>query len=139
MALNGLINKGVPEDWAVHMMGHELTALYGIDHARTLAILAPSHFKYNFESKKGKLTQYAERVWNVSVGTEDEKAKAGIEKTEEFFHSLDIKTQLSEYTDNFVGTAEHVSKRFAERGWIGLGENQSLNPEDVEKIIEMSY
>ena len=139
MALNGLINKGVPEDWAVHMMGHELTALYGIDHARTLAILAPSHFKYNFESKKNKLAQYAERVWNVTEGTEDEKAKAGIEKTEAFFHSLDIKTQLSEYTDDYKGTAEHISKRFTERGWIGLGENQSLNPEDVEKIIEMSY
>ena len=139
MALNGLINKGVPEDWAVHMMGHELTALFGIDHARTLAILAPSHFKYNFESKKNKLAQYAERVWNVTEGTEDEKAKAGIDKTESFFHSLDIKTQLSEYTDEYKGTAEHISKRFTERGWIGLGENQSLNPEDVEKIIEMSY
>ncbi len=79
MALNGLINRGVPEDWAVHMMGHELTALFGIDHARTLAILAPSHFKYNFESKKNKLAQYAERVWNVTEGTEDEKAKAGID------------------------------------------------------------
>ena len=139
MALNGLINRGVPEDWAVHMMGHELTALFGIDHARTLAILAPSHFKYNFESKKNKLAQYAERVWNVTEGTEDEKAKAGIEKTEAFFHSLDIKTQLSEYTDDYKGTAEHISKRFTERGWVGLGENQSLNPEDVEKIIEMSY
>ena len=139
MALNGLINRGVPEDWAVHMMGHELTASFGIDHARTLAILAPSHFKYNFESKKNKLAQYAERVWNVTEGTEDEKAKAGIEKTEAFFHSLDIKTQLSEYTDDYKGTAEHISKRFTERGWVGLGENQSLNPEDVEKIIEMSY
>ena len=139
MALNGLINRGVPEDWAVHMMGHELTALFGIDHACTLAILAPSHFKYNFESKKSKLAQYAERVWNVTEGTEDEKAKAGIEKTEAFFHSLDIKTQLSEYTDDYKGTAEHISKRFTERGWVGLGENQSLNPEDVEKIIEMSY
>ena len=139
MALNGLINKGVPEDWAVHMMGHELTALFGIDHARTLAILAPSHFNYNFESKKNKMAQYAERVWNVTEGTEDEKAKAGIDKTESFFHSLDIKTHLSEYTDDYKGTAEHISKRFTVRGWIGLGENQSLNPEDVEKIIEMSY
>ena len=139
MALNGLINKGVPEDWSVHMMGHELTALFGIDHARTLAILAPSHFKYNFESKKSKMAQYAERVWNVTRGTEDEKANAGIEKTETFFHSLDIKTQLSEYTDDYKGTAEHISKRFTERGWTGLGENHSLNPDDVEKIIEMSY
>lgn len=139
MALNGLINKGVPEDWAVHMMGHELTALFGIDHACTLAIITPSHYRYNFEAKKAKLAQYAERVWNVTEGTEDEKAKIGIEKTEEFFHSLDIKTKLSEYTDNYSGTAEEVAKRFTERSWTGLGENGTLTPDDAKKIIEMSY
>ncbi|NLZ94312.1 MAG: iron-containing alcohol dehydrogenase [Bacteroidales bacterium] len=139
MALNGLISKGVPEDWAVHMMGHELTALFGIDHARTLAILAPSHFKYNFDAKKAKLAQYAERVWNVIEGSEEEKANSAIEKTEEFFHSLSIKTKLSEYTDDYAGTAEEIAKRFTERKWIGLGENRSLNPEDAKKIVEMSY
>lgn len=139
MALNGLINKGVPEDWAVHIMGHELTALFGIDHARTLAILIPSHYNYNFESKKAKLAQYAERVWNVSEGTEEEKAKRAIIKTEAFFNSLDIKTKLSEYTDDYEGTAEQVAKRFTKRRWTKLGEHQSLNPDDVEKIIEMSY
>ncbi|MDD2475336.1 MAG: iron-containing alcohol dehydrogenase [Dysgonamonadaceae bacterium] len=139
MALNGLINKGVPEDWAVHKMGHELTAFFGIDHARTLAIIAPSHYRHNFETKKAKLAQYAERIWNIKEGSEEEKATAGIEKTEEFFHSLGIKTKLSEYTDNYSETAEKVSKRFAERRWIGLGENRSLKPEDVETIIKMSY
>lgn len=139
MALNGLIQKGVPNDWAVHAMGHELTALFGIDHARTLAIIAPSHYTYNFESKKKKLAQYAERVWNVTEGTIEEKAKAGIEKTRDFFQSLDIKTKLSEYTDEYEGTAEIISKRFTERGWLGLGEYQKLTPADVEKIVEMSY
>lgn len=139
MALNGLISKGVPEDWAVHMMGHELTALFGIDHARTLAILAPSHFQYNFEAKKTKLAQYAERVWSVTEGDEEQKAKAGIQKTEEFFHSLGIKTKLSEYTDDYKGTAEKIAERFTERKWIGLGENRSLKPHDVHKIVEMSY
>ena len=139
MALNGLINKGVSEDWSVHMMGHELTALFGIDHARTLAILAPSHYRYNFETKKGKLTQYAERVWNVTEGTEEEKANTAIQKTEEFFHSLGIKTKLSEYTNDYAGTAEEVAKRFKERGWIGLGEHKSLKPDDAKKIVEMSY
>lgn len=139
MALNGLIGEGVPQDWAVHMMGHELTALFGIDHARTLAIIAPSHYRYNLDSKKEKLAQYAERIWNVNSGTLEEKAKAGIEKTEEFFHSLGIKTRLSEYTEDYSGTAEMVSKRFTERGWLGLGENHNVTPDDVAKIIEMSY
>jgi len=64
MALNGLIQKGVPTDWAVHAIGHELTVFFGIDHARTLAIIAPSHYRFNFESKKSKIsTMCGTRVW----------------------------------------------------------------------------
>ncbi|WP_456376296.1 iron-containing alcohol dehydrogenase, partial [Lutibacter sp.] len=139
MALNGLIQKGVPSDWAIHMMGHELTALFGIDHACTLAIITESHYTYNLESKKEKLAQYAERVWNVSEGTTEEKALAGINKTTAFFQSLGIKTKLSEYTEDYKGTAQIISKRFTNRGWKGLGEHGKITPSDVEKIVEMSY
>ncbi|HZJ35057.1 MAG TPA: iron-containing alcohol dehydrogenase [Gillisia sp.] len=139
MALNGLIQKGVPTDWAVHAIGHELTALFGIDHARTLAVIAPSHYKYNFEAKKEKLAQYAERVWNITEGSTDEKALAAIEKTERFFNELGIDTKLSQYTKDYSGTAELISKRFTERGWLGLGEHKSLKPSDVEKIVTMAY
>jgi NADP-dependent alcohol dehydrogenase len=139
MALNGLIQKGVPTDWAVHAMGHELTALFGIDHARTLAIIAPSHYKFNFETKKEKLAQYAERVWNITEGTIDAKAFAAIEKTVDFFHELGIDTKLSDYTKDYEGTAEVISKRFTDRGWLGLGEHKSLSPDKVEKIVKMAY
>ncbi|MET3112693.1 NADP-dependent alcohol dehydrogenase [Pedobacter sp. CG_S7] len=139
MALNGLIQKGVPTDWAVHAMGHELTALFGIDHARTLAVVAPSHYRYNFEAKKEKLAQYGKRVWGLTEGSTEEIAQVAISKTEDFFHSLEIETKLSEYTTDYKGTAEKISKRFTERGWLGLGEHKTLAPSDVEKIIEMSY
>ncbi|MBI9035100.1 MAG: iron-containing alcohol dehydrogenase [Bacteroidales bacterium] len=139
MALNGLIQQGVPSDWAVHMMGHELTAIFGIDHARTLAIIAPSHYRYNIESKKEKLAQYAERVWNVTEGSTLEKASQGIEKTISFFHSLGIKTTLSDYTEEYSGVAEKIAKRFTEREWNGIGEKGTLSPADVEKIVKMSY
>ena len=139
MALNGLIQQGVPGDWAVHSMGHELTAMYGIDHARTLAILAGNHYRYNFETKKEKLAQYAERVWNVTDGTLEEKAHAGINKTDEFFKSLGIDIKLSDYTQDYEETGSIVAKRFTERGWDGLGEHKSLTPTDAQKIIEMSY
>jgi NADP-dependent alcohol dehydrogenase len=139
MALNGLIQKGVPSDWAIHMIGHELTALYGIDHARTLAIITESHYTVNLEDKKEKLAQYAERVWNVTEGTLEEKALAGIEKTTAFFHSLGIDTKLSDYTKDYKGTAEIISKRFEERGWKGIGEKGKVTPTIVEKIVEMSY
>ncbi|SDT08782.1 iron-containing alcohol dehydrogenase [Winogradskyella sediminis] len=139
MALNGLIQKGVPTDWAVHAMGHELTALFGIDHARTLAIIAPSHYKFNFEAKKEKLAQYAERVWNITEGSTDDKAYAAIEKTVAFFHELGIDTKLSDYTKDYEGTAEKIAKRFTDRGWKTLGEHQSLSPDKVEKIVKMAY
>jgi NADP-dependent alcohol dehydrogenase len=139
MALNGLIQKGVPTDWAIHGMGHELTALFGIDHARTLAVLTPSHYKFNFETKKEKLAQYAERVWNITEGSLEEKAYAAIDKTEAFFHELGIDTRLSEYTKEYEGTAEEIAKRFTKRGWLGLGEHQSLSPDKVEKIVKMAY
>jgi NADP-dependent alcohol dehydrogenase len=139
MALNGLIQKGVPNDWAVHAMGHELTAMYGIDHARTLSIIAPSHYRYNFEAKKEKLAQYAERIWGITEGSVEEKAQAAISKTEDFFHSLGIQTRLSEYTSDYKGTAEKIAERFTTRGWMGLGERRNLKPSDVEKIVEMSY
>ncbi|WNH10312.1 iron-containing alcohol dehydrogenase [Thalassobellus suaedae] len=139
MALNGLIQKGVPTDWAVHAMGHELTALFGIDHARTLAVIAPSHYKFNFEAKKEKLAQYGERVWNITEGSTDDKAYAAIEKTVAFFHDLGIDTKLSDYTKDYEGTAEEIAKRFTDRGWTGLGEHQSLSPEKVEKIVKMAY
>jgi NADP-dependent alcohol dehydrogenase len=139
MALNGLIQKGVPTDWAVHAMGHELTAQFGIDHARTLAVIAPSHYRYNLQAKKEKLAQYGKRVWGINEGDTLAIAKAAIVKTEDFFHSLEIDTKLSDYTDDYKGTAEKIAKRFTERGWIGLGEHKTLAPSDVEKIIEMSY
>lgn len=138
LALNGLIQKGVPGDWAVHMMGHELTALFGIDHARTLAIVLPSHYRFNFESKKEKLAQYGKRVWGITDGSTDEIAHAAIARTEEFFHTLEIQTLLSEYTEDYKGTAEKIFGRFTERGWV-LGEHKTLTPANVKEIIEMSY
>jgi NADP-dependent alcohol dehydrogenase len=97
MALNGLIGMGVPQDWNTHMIGHEITALFGIDHAKTLAIVQPAVWKVRKQQKKQKLLQYADRVWGIKKGSEDEKIALAIAKTEEFFHSLGIKTRLSDY------------------------------------------
>ena len=139
MALNGLIQKGVPTDWAIHAMGHELTSLYGIDHARTLSIVAGSHYRYNFEAKKDKLAQYAERVWNITDGTVDDKAKKAIEKTELFFKSLEMPIALSEVVENPDGTAEKIEQTFIDRGWVMLGDRGQVRPKDAKAIIEMCY
>ena len=138
MALNGLIQKGVPSDWATHMIGHELTALYGIDHARTLAIIGPNLYKVMFETKKAKLAQYGQRIFNLT-GSEDEIAKEAINKTVAFFHTMGMQTQLSDYIKDFEKTADFIAKRFEERGWKGLGEKQNITPEKVREIVTASY
>lgn len=138
MALNGLIQKGVPSDWATHMIGHELTALYEIDHARTLAIIAPNLYRVMFDTKKEKLTQYGKRVWNIK-GTDEEIAIKAIEKTVDFLHTMGMKTKLSENTEDYQNTAAIIVNRFESRGWKALGEKQNITPEKVREIVEMSY
>ncbi|NHN25450.1 iron-containing alcohol dehydrogenase [Flavobacterium jejuense] len=139
MALNGLIQKGVPSDWATHMIGHELTALYEIDHARTLAIIGPNLYKVMFDTKKDKLAQYGKRVWNISGDSTEAIAEKALEKTVDFLHKMGMKTKLSENTENYEKTADFIVNRFEERGWKALGEKQNITPEKVREIVEMSY
>ena len=139
MALNGLIQKGVPSDWATHMIGHELTALYEIDHARTLAIIGPNLYRVMFETKKEKLAQYGERVWKVKGNTIEEKAKQAIEKTVEFLISMGMPTSISSQTQEYAKTADFIVNRFEERGWKAMGEKQNITLEKVREIVEMSY
>ena len=138
MALNGLIQKGVPSDWATHMIGHELTVLYGIDHARTLAIIGPNLYRVMFETKKEKLAQYGKRIFGLT-GNEDEIANEAIIKTVQFFHAMGMQTKLSDYTEDFAKTADFIVNRFQERGWLGLGEKQNITLAKVKEIVEMSY
>lgn len=134
-ALNGNLRCGVPTDWATHMIGHELTAIYGIDHARTLAIIGPRLFENQFDNKKEKLVQYGKRVWGLN-GSNDEVAKAAIERTESFFHSLGIHTHISEYSTETDHIAEIIAERFEKRGWLAMGERQAITPDDVRSIVE---
>jgi NADP-dependent alcohol dehydrogenase len=134
-ALLGFLRCGVPTDWTTHMIGHELTALYGIDHARTLAIIAPRLYENQFENKKAKLVQYGKRVWDLT-GTEDEIAHQAIAKTEAFFHQLGIPTHISSYTESGDEAPEIIRNRFIERGWTAMGERQAITTDDVFAIVE---
>jgi NADP-dependent alcohol dehydrogenase len=138
MALNGLIQKGVPSDWATHMIGHELTALYNIDHARTLAIIGPNLYRVLFEPKKEKLAQYGKRVFQLT-GTDEEIAREAIGATVAFYHIMGMKTKISENASNIENTADFIVNRFEERGWKALGERQNITLEKVKEIVEMSY
>ena len=132
MALNGLIAAGVPEDWATHQIGHEITALAGLDHAQTLAIVWPGLQRVMEEEKREKLLQFGKRVWNV------DDAEAAIAKTEEFFRSLGVGTRFSDYPS--VGDADAlidtIVARFEERGTL-LGERSDIDYRKVREILEL--
>lgn len=135
MALNGLLSCGVPGDWSVHTIGHELTAMHNIDHARTLAIVLPGIWKVLMEEKKDKLLQYGKRVWNITEGSEDERAAKAIEVTVEFFESLGVKTRLGDYGIT-SDTINRIAERFEQRGWTGIGDRKLVTPAIVKKVLE---
>jgi len=137
MALNGLIGLGVPQDWATHMIGHELTALAGLDHAQTLAIVLPGVLEVERERKREKLLQYAARVWGVAEGDEDARITGAISRTRAFFEKLGVPTRLSAY-----GLAPEIAAQAAERlerrGWIKLGEHGEVGPAAVRRALAAS-
>lgn len=138
LATNGLIGSGVPQDWSTHMVGHEITALYGLDHAQTLAIVLPSLLEVLKDEKKEKLLQYSERIWNIADDLPTtEKITLAIEKTRTFFETMGIKTRLSDYglEENVI---EKIIASLEAHGMVKLGEQGIVTPNVVRKILELS-
>jgi NADP-dependent alcohol dehydrogenase len=135
MALNGLIVAGVPEDWSTHMIGHELTALHGIDHARTLAVVLPANMQVRRDAKRAKLLQYAERVWQITEGSEEQRIDAAIAHTRGFFESLGVPTRLRDYDIGAAQIATVVSQLKA-HGMDNLGERQDVTLAVSRQILE---
>ena len=133
MGLNGYVAMGVTEDWSTHMIGHELTALHGITHGETLAIVFPGTLRVVREQKRGKILQYAQRVLGINAGSEDEVIDEAIRRTEEFFRSLGLTTRL---TENNIGeeTICEIERRFTERG-AAYGEAANVNGVIAAQIL----
>jgi NADP-dependent alcohol dehydrogenase len=136
-ALNGAIGMGVPQDWASHMIGHELTALHNIDHARTLAVVLPSLLQVQRSGKRGKLLQYADRVWDLRDGSEEARIDGAIANTRTFYESLGLPTRLADYGVK-IDTAAEVARRLAARGMTQLGERGDITPARVEEILRLA-
>jgi NADP-dependent alcohol dehydrogenase len=138
MALNGIIGAGVPQDWATHMIGHEITALFGIDHGQTLAIVLPALLDVRRDKKRAKLLQYAERVWNITAGSEDERIDQAIAKTRAFFESLGVKTHLSEHGVTEKGI-EDVIRNLDQHGMRALSEAGDQTLDVTRAILKKAF
>jgi NADP-dependent alcohol dehydrogenase len=134
MALNGLIGAGVPQDWATHMIGHELTGAYKIDHARTLSIVLPAVMKVCTDTKREKLLQYAERIWNLTEGDEDSRINRAIELTEQFFETMQVPTRLA-HVDLGEASIDGLIENLTRHGMVKLGEHGAITPDISRKIL----
>ncbi|MFT7126957.1 MAG: NADP-dependent alcohol dehydrogenase [Pseudoalteromonas tetraodonis] len=134
MALNGLIGSGVPQDWTTHMIGHELTGAYGIDHARTLSIVLPAVMKVRKEAKREKLLQYAERIWNLTEGDDDSRIDRAIELTEQFFDAMQVPTRLS-HIDLGETEIDGLIDKLTQHGMVKLGEHREVTPAISREIL----
>ncbi len=135
-ALNGHLALGVPTDWATHLIGHEISALTDLPHARTLACVLPSLLQYQRSRKKAKLAQYGRAVWNL-CGGDDRVAEMAIDATVRFFHSLGVATTLSSYTSD-TSIIDEIVCRFARRSG-GLGEHKDLDSQGVSAILQRAW
>ena len=134
LALNGLIGRGVPQDWSTHAIGHQLTALHGLDHAQSLAVVLPSLLREQAAQKQEKLAQFAERVWHSRREDKALRIEEAIIRTEQFFQLMGVGTRLADYglNESCIPAICSNLKRF---GLTALGEQQDIDPDKVARIL----
>ena len=137
LALNGLIGAGVPQDWATHMLGHELTVLHGLDHAQTLAVVLPAMLQERRAEKREKLLQYAARVWGLTDGDEEARIDAAIARTRDFFESLGVPTRLSGYGIGADAVPALVAQ-LERHGMTTLGERREIGLDVSRRVFELA-
>ncbi|AYC32069.1 iron-containing alcohol dehydrogenase [Pseudomonas cavernae] len=133
-AMNGVLGCGVPHDWSTHLIGHELTALYHIDHAQTLAVILPALLNERRAVKQAKLLQYAERVWDFNLGKSEARIDAAINATRDFFQRLGVPTRLGEHGLD-AGAIPQILAQLQRHGLTALGEHADLDLEGCERIL----
>lgn len=135
-ALNHLIGRGVPQDWATHLIGHELTVLFGMDHGQSLAVVHPALLKYMKKEKAGKLMQFGKRIWGLNDLSEEDIVDQAIEKMEAFFQSVHVPTRLNDYGIK-LDDAMRIVPKLEKRG-LKLGERQNILAADIEGILRLT-
>ena len=137
-ALNGMLSLGMPGDWSIHAIGHQITALYGLDHAQTLAIVLPAVWRYKKAQKKAKLLQYADHVLGIKEANDDDQsATLAIEKTRAFFESMGVPTRFSAYGLDATAIPAIVEK-LRQHGRLKLGEHGDITPDDVTQLLQLA-
>ncbi|HAT42727.1 MAG TPA: NADH-dependent alcohol dehydrogenase [Rheinheimera sp.] len=135
MALNGLIGVGVPQDWATHMIGHELTALYGLDHAQTLAIVLPALLQQQRTQKRDKLLQYGRRVFGLEHQDEERLIDEAISHTRAFFEQMGVPTRMADYGIQ-ADAVDKLVAQLEKNHLVKIGEHGDITADVVRAILK---
>ena len=133
--LNYWISCGVPQDWSTHMIGHELTAFYGIDHGQSLAIVQPRLLRNQKVAKSYKLAKIAREVFGINESVDLKAADMAIDKIEEFYNAIGMKTRLADYGINPEEAAEKIRDRFRKRN-VAFGEKGAITADVAYEIVK---
>jgi NADP-dependent alcohol dehydrogenase len=131
-ALCGIIGVGMPLDWATHRLAVELTALYSIDHGRTLVIIQPSLLRELIEAKRAKLEQMGREVFRLPAAS----AEQTIDAIEAFYRSLAMPLHLADAGITDADAATRIMQALREHGTAALGGHAGLDEAKTERIIE---
>jgi NADP-dependent alcohol dehydrogenase len=136
-ALNGLVGAGVPQDWSTHMIGHAITALYDIDHARTLSMVMPALMRFKRDDKKAMLVRYARRVWHITEPDDNKAAEEAIRRTEDFFRRMGCPVRLGDVAPVAIAT-EDIVAHLERAGQTALGEHHDIGVAEVREILKLA-
>lgn len=130
-ALCGVIGVGVPQDWATHRIAVELTALWGIDHGRTLAIIQPALLRELIEYKREKLEQFGREVFGLDAPS----AEDAIAALETFYRSVNMPLHLRDAGISDADAADRVLAGLRAHGKMTLGGHAGIDEAKTERIV----
>jgi NADP-dependent alcohol dehydrogenase len=135
-ALNGFLGAGLPQDWSTHMIGHAITAIYDIDHARTLSTIMPSVMRLRIGPKRAMLARLARNVFLSAEISDEKAADFAISRLEQFFARMGCPVKLREY--GVAVDADEIADHLERASQTALGEHADIDPQTVREIIALA-
>ena len=135
---SGFTELGRMKDFSVHKLGHELSARYDATHAMTLTVLWGSWARRVYPDDPARFAHFAAAIFGVDAGTDEERARAGIRRMEEFFTEINMPTSLAGLGVGTLtkGTIEEIASAATANDTIRLGNFHPLTRADVIAIYE---
>ena len=131
------IGVGRLGDWATHDIEHELSAIWDVAHGEGLAILFPAWMTFVSRKNPHKMVQLAERVFDITTGSDEEKITNAIIKLRDWYKKMGLKNYLSEFEQVTQDKFELMATRCTPDG--SLGNYLPLSKNDIVEIFKLAW